>query len=56
MKTLHTRGRLSAMNARRVVWTAQALGLDVERTEASGALGLIKTPDYARLAPPPGCR
>ena len=51
MKTLHIWGRMSSINVKKVVWTAQELGLDFQRTEAGGAFGLVKTPEYVRLNP-----
>jgi len=51
MKTLHIWGRMSSINVKKVVWTAQELGLDFQRTEAGGAFGLVKTLEYLRLNP-----
>ena len=51
MKTLHIWGRMSSINVKKVIWTAQELGLDFQRTEAGGAFGLVKTPEYLRLNP-----
>ena len=51
MKTLHIWGRMSSINVKKVVWTAQELGLDFQRTEAGGAFGLVKTPEYLWLNP-----
>ncbi|WP_096696642.1 glutathione S-transferase family protein [Polaromonas sp. AER18D-145] len=44
-------GRMSSINVKKVVWTAQELGLDLQRTEAGGLFGLVKTPDYMALNP-----
>jgi len=44
-------GRMSSINVRKVVWTAQELGLDFQRTEAGGLFGLVKTPEYMALNP-----
>jgi glutathione S-transferase len=44
-------GRMSSINVKKVVWTAQELGLDFQRTEAGGLFGVVKTPDYMRLNP-----
>jgi glutathione S-transferase len=44
-------GRMSSINVRKVVWTAQELGLDFQRTEAGGQFGVVKTPEYVRLNP-----
>ncbi len=51
MNPLHIWGRMSSINVKKVVWTAQELGLDFQRTEAGGAFGLVKTPEYVRLNP-----
>ena len=42
-------GRLSSINVKKVVWTAQELGLDFQRTEAGGVHGIVKTPEYLQL-------
>ncbi|RYX97231.1 MAG: glutathione S-transferase [Comamonadaceae bacterium] len=39
-------GRISSINVRKVVWTAQELGLTVQRTDAGGHFGLVKEADY----------
>ena len=44
-------GRMSSINVKKVVWTAQELGLDFQRTEAGGLFGVVKTPDYMTLNP-----
>ena len=44
-------GRMSSINVKKVVWTAQELGLDFQRTEAGGLFGVVKTPEYVRLNP-----
>ncbi|MDI1268523.1 MAG: glutathione S-transferase [Polaromonas sp.] len=44
-------GRMSSINVKKVVWTAQELGLDFQRTEAGGLFGLVKTPEYMQLNP-----
>jgi glutathione S-transferase len=51
VNTLKIWGRMSSINVRKVVWTAQELGLDFQRTEAGGHFGVVKTPDYMRLNP-----
>ena len=33
-------GRISSINVRKVVWCAQELGLDFQRTEAGGKFGV----------------
>ena len=42
---------MSSINVKKVVWTAQELGLDFQRTEAGGLFGVVKTPEYMRLNP-----
>ena len=44
-------GRMSSINVKKVVWTAQELGLDFQRTEAGGLFGVVKTSDYMALNP-----
>ena len=44
-------GRMSSINVKKVVWTAQELGLDFQRTEAGGLFGVVTTPDYLALNP-----
>lgn len=44
-------GRMSSINVKKVVWTAQELGLDLQRTEAGGLFGVVKTPEYMQLNP-----
>lgn len=44
-------GRLSSINVKKVVWTAQELGLDVQRTEAGGLFGVVKTREFMHLNP-----
>ncbi len=44
-------GRMSSINVKKVVWTAQELALDFQRTEAGGLFGVVKTPDYIALNP-----
>lgn len=44
-------GRMSSINVKKVVWTAQELGLDIQRTEAGGLFGVVKTPEYMALNP-----
>ena len=49
--TLKIWGRMSSINVKKVVWTAQELGLVFQRAEAGGQFGLVKTPEYLRLNP-----
>jgi glutathione S-transferase len=44
-------GRISSINVRKVVWCAQELGLDFQRTEAGGKFGVVLTPEYLALNP-----
>lgn len=44
-------GRISSINVRKVVWCAQELGLDFQRTEAGGNFGVVQTPEYLALNP-----
>ena len=48
---LHIWGRLSSINVRKVVWTAQELGLNLQRTDAGGPFGLVNEADYLRRNP-----
>lgn len=50
-KGLHIWGRMTSINVKKVVWTAQELGLEFQRTEAGGLHGLVKTPAYMQLNP-----
>lgn len=44
-------GRISSINVRKVVWCAQELGLEFQRTEAGGTFGLTSTPEFLALNP-----
>jgi glutathione S-transferase len=44
-------GRISSVNVRKVVLTAQWLGLAFERVDAGMAFGLVNTPEYVRMNP-----
>ena len=46
MSSLHIWGRMSSINVKKVVWAAQELGLNFQRTEAGGVHGVVKTPAY----------
>ena len=48
---LHLWGRISSINVRKVVWTAQELGLTVQRTDAGGPFGVVQEADYRRKNP-----
>ena len=51
MSGLRIWGRMSSINVKKVVWTAQQLGLEFQRTEAGGLFGIVKTAEYMRLNP-----
>ena len=44
-------GRISSINVKKVVWVAQELGLNFERTDTGGAYGLTKTPEALQRNP-----
>ena len=44
-------GRISSINVRKVVFTAQLLGIPFERVDAGAAFGVTKTPDYLARNP-----
>lgn len=44
-------GRITSINVRKAVWTAQELGLEFERIDAGGAFGVTKTPEYIGMNP-----
>ena len=44
-------GRISSINVRKVVFTAQLLGLPFERVDAGAAFGITKTPGYLARNP-----
>jgi glutathione S-transferase len=48
---LHLWGRISSINVRKVVWTAQELGLTMQRTDAGGQFGIVKEQDYRSKNP-----
>jgi glutathione S-transferase len=47
----HLWGRLSSINVRKVVLCAQVLGIDLPRTDAGLAHGVVDTPAYLALNP-----
>ena len=51
MSTLQIWGRMTSINVKKVIWTAQELGLDFERHEAGGVHGVVKTPAYKAINP-----
>jgi len=44
-------GRISSINVRKVVYTAQELGLPFQRIDAGSQFGIVKTPDYLARNP-----
>ena len=48
---VHLWGRISSISVRKVVWAAQELGLDFQRTDAGAGYGLTTTPEYQRKNP-----
>jgi glutathione S-transferase len=44
-------GRMSSINVKKVVWMAQELSLDFQRTEAGGLFGVVKTAEYLQMNP-----
>lgn len=44
-------GRITSINVRKVVWTAQELNLPLQRTDAGGAFGLVREPQYLARNP-----
>ena len=51
MNVLRLWGRLSSINVRKVVWTAQELDLPLQRTDAGGQFGLVCEPHFLHLNP-----
>jgi glutathione S-transferase len=49
--TLKIWGRISSLNVRKVVLTAQELGIPFERIDAGGTFGIVRTPDYVAKNP-----
>ena len=44
-------GRISSINERKVVLTAQWLGIPFDRTDAGSEFGVVKTPEYLAMNP-----
>ena len=44
-------GRISSINVRKVVFTAQELGLPFQRVDAGSEFGIVRTPDYLARNP-----
>ena len=51
MSKLQIWGRMSSINVKKVVWTAQELRLGFDRHEAGGVHGVVKTSAYMALNP-----
>lgn len=49
--TVRIWGRISSINVRKVVLTAQLLGLPFERVDAGAAFGIVRTPEYRTRNP-----
>ena len=48
---LHIWGRITSLNVRKVVWAAQELALDFERSDAGLSYGVVKTDAYRAMNP-----
>ncbi|MDO9434214.1 glutathione S-transferase family protein [Hydrogenophaga sp.] len=48
---MHLWGRLSSLNVRKVVLCTQVLGIELPRTDAGLAYGVVNTPDYRAQNP-----
>ncbi len=44
-------GRISSINVKKVVWTAQEAGVRFERIDAGGAFGVVGTAEFKRMNP-----
>jgi glutathione S-transferase len=44
-------GRLSSINVRKVMWTAQYLNLPIQRIDAGAAFGVVNTPEFQKMNP-----
>ena len=44
-------GRISSINVRKVIYTAQEIGLAFERVDAGSEFGIVKTPTYLQRNP-----
>src|SRR3989344_3157206 len=49
-------GRLSSINVRKVVWTAQELGITLQRTDAGGQYGIVRDAVVQWIRTPAGQR
>ncbi|WP_349627828.1 glutathione S-transferase family protein [Variovorax sp. PCZ-1] len=50
-ETLTLWGRISSINVRKVMWTAQYLNLPIQRIDAGAAFGVINTPEFQQMNP-----
>jgi glutathione S-transferase len=48
---IHIWGRITSLNVRKVVWSAQECGLPFKRTDAGRAFGVVQTEAYRALNP-----
>ncbi|MFM7331001.1 MAG: glutathione S-transferase family protein [Brachymonas sp.] len=44
-------GRISSINERKVMWTAQCLGLPIQRIDAGASFGVVNTPEFQSMNP-----
>lgn len=44
-------GRTNSVNVKKVLWCADELGIDYQRTDAGGQFGLVDEADYRRMNP-----
>jgi glutathione S-transferase len=44
-------GRISSINVRKVMWTAQYLNLPIARIAAGATFGIVNTPEFQRMNP-----
>ncbi len=50
-ETLKLWGRISSINVRKVMWTAQYLKLSIDRIDAGAAFGVVNTPAFQQMNP-----
>ncbi len=51
MSALKLWGRISSINVRKVMWTAQYLNLPIQRVDAGAAFGVVNTPEFQKMNP-----
>jgi glutathione S-transferase len=44
-------GRISSINVRKVMWTAQYLNLPIQRVDAGASFGVVNTPEFQHMNP-----